>query len=103
MSGDTNSLAGCRVRVRKILFVELLGGLGDVLISLPAIQAFARTYPETHLTVLTFPPSGELLESDPFVHISVEDVPTSTGTSPEDGSSDAGPAVYEAGFHGGVR
>jgi len=54
--------------VREILFVELLGGLGDVLISLGAIQALARSHPEARLTVLTFPPGGELLEHDPLIH-----------------------------------
>jgi ADP-heptose:LPS heptosyltransferase len=54
--------------VREILFVELLGGLGDVLISLKAIQALARSYPEARMTVLTFQPGGELLEGDPLVH-----------------------------------
>ncbi len=54
--------------VREILFVELLGGLGDVLIALQAIQALARSYPEARLTVLTFSPGGELLEGDPLVH-----------------------------------
>ena len=52
----------------KILFVELLGGIGDVLIALPAIQALGRSYPEAELTVLTLPPGGELLESDPLIH-----------------------------------
>jgi ADP-heptose:LPS heptosyltransferase len=46
-------------RVRGILFVELLGGLGDVLISLQAIQALARSHLEARLTVLTFRPGGE--------------------------------------------
>jgi ADP-heptose:LPS heptosyltransferase len=55
-------------RVREILFVELLGGLGDVLIALGAIQALARSHPEARLTVLTFPPGGELLEHDPLIH-----------------------------------
>ena len=55
-------------RLREILFVELLGGLGDVLISLQAIQALARSYPEARLTILTFPPGGELLEGDPSIH-----------------------------------
>src|SRR3712207_6874310 len=45
--------------VREILIVELLGGLGDVLISLQAIQALARSYPKARLTVLTFSPGGE--------------------------------------------
>ncbi len=42
--------------VREILFVELLGGLGDVLISLGAIQALARSHPDARLTVLTSRP-----------------------------------------------
>ena len=54
--------------VRRILFVELLGGLGDVLISLGALQALARSYPEARLTVLTFPPGGELLKEDVLIH-----------------------------------
>ena len=54
-------------RVREILFVELLGGLGDVLIALGAIQALARSHPEARLTVLTFPPGGELLEGNPLI------------------------------------
>jgi ADP-heptose:LPS heptosyltransferase len=52
----------------NILFVELLGGLGDVLISLGAIQALARSHPEARLTALTFPPGGELLERDPLIY-----------------------------------
>lgn len=54
--------------VYKILFVELLGGIGDVVIALPAIQAFARSHPMAELTVLTLPPGGELLESNPLIH-----------------------------------
>ena len=54
--------------VRKILFVELLGGLGDVLISLQAIQVLARSYPKARVTILTFSPGGELLEGDPLIH-----------------------------------
>ena len=57
-----------RQTMREILFVELLGGVGDVLISLPAIHALGRSYPEADLTVLTFAPGGELLESDPLIH-----------------------------------
>ncbi|ARV59749.1 glycosyl transferase [Nostocales cyanobacterium HT-58-2] len=53
--------------MHKILFVELLGGIGDVFIALSAIHALARTHPATELTVLTFPPGGELLKSDPLI------------------------------------
>ncbi|PSB67497.1 glycosyltransferase family 9 protein, partial [filamentous cyanobacterium CCP1] len=51
----------------RILFVELLGGIGDLVIALPAIRAVARSHPHAHITVLTFTPSGELLEADPYI------------------------------------
>jgi ADP-heptose:LPS heptosyltransferase len=51
-----------------MLFVELLGGLGDAVISLRAIQSLARSHPDARLTVLTFPPGAELLEGDPLIH-----------------------------------
>jgi ADP-heptose:LPS heptosyltransferase len=70
--------------IRKILFVELLGGLGDVLIPLQAIQALARSYPEARLTVLTFSPGGELLEGDPSIH-EVVHVPNPDSTRPHRG------------------
>jgi ADP-heptose:LPS heptosyltransferase len=54
--------------MQNILFVELLGGIGDVLIALAAIQALARSHSEAKLTVLTFAPGGELLEHDPLIH-----------------------------------
>lgn len=53
--------------MQKILFIELLGGIGDVLIALNAIHALAQTYPTAELTVLTFPPGDELLKSDPRI------------------------------------
>ena len=45
----------------QILFIELLGGIGDVLMALPAIEALARSHPHASITVLTFTPGGELL------------------------------------------
>jgi len=53
--------------IQTILFVELLGGIGDVVIALPAIHALARSHSTAHLTVLTFAPGGGLLESDPHI------------------------------------
>ena len=53
---------------QRILFVELLGGIGDTLIALPAIQALAATYPQAHLAVLTFAPGAELLKHHPSIH-----------------------------------
>ena len=52
---------------KRILFIELLGGIGDLIIALPAIHALARTYPKAELSVLTFAPGGELLMEDPQV------------------------------------
>ncbi|GAP94729.1 glycosyltransferase family 9 protein [Leptolyngbya sp. NIES-2104] len=52
--------------MQRILFIELLGGIGDILIALSAIQALARSH-QTKVTVLTFAPGGSLLETDPLV------------------------------------
>ena len=52
----------------KILFIELLGGIGDLVIALPAIKSLAIAHPNSQVTVLTFVPGGELLENDPLIH-----------------------------------
>lgn len=52
----------------KVLFVELLGGVGDLVIALPAIHALALSHPGAEMTVLTFPPGADLLAADPLVH-----------------------------------
>jgi len=49
-----------RADLREILFVELLGGLGDLLIALPAIHRLADSYPGARVRVLTFGPGGQL-------------------------------------------
>lgn len=54
--------------MHKILFIELLGGLGDVLIALPAIQALAASHPQAQMTVLTFAPGAVLLQQHPHVY-----------------------------------
>ncbi|MBD2103879.1 glycosyltransferase family 9 protein [Leptolyngbya sp. FACHB-261] len=56
------------MHINRILFIDLLGGIGDVLIALSAIQALGRSYPEAQLTVLTFDPGCELLLGDPLIH-----------------------------------
>jgi len=53
--------------IQRILVVELLGGIGDVVLALPAVHALARSHPWATTTVLTFRPGGELLEADPWV------------------------------------
>ncbi|HEY9738273.1 MAG TPA: hypothetical protein V6D06_18400, partial [Trichocoleus sp.] len=54
--------------MQRILFIELLGGLGDTLIALPAMQALAASHPDARLTALTFEPGGELLRCHPLIH-----------------------------------
>ncbi|MGQ9681932.1 MAG: glycosyltransferase family 9 protein [Anaerolineae bacterium] len=53
--------------MKRILFVELLGGIGDLVMALPAIHALALSHPRAELTVLTFAPGCELLATDPLV------------------------------------
>jgi ADP-heptose:LPS heptosyltransferase len=53
--------------ITSILFVELLGGIGDLVIALLSIHAIARSHPQARLTVLTFDPGAELLLSDPLI------------------------------------
>jgi ADP-heptose:LPS heptosyltransferase len=53
--------------IQRILFIELLGGIGDLVIALPAIHAVARSHPAAHLTVLTFAPANQLLATDPLI------------------------------------
>ncbi|HIK15040.1 MAG TPA: glycosyltransferase family 9 protein [Leptolyngbyaceae cyanobacterium M33_DOE_097] len=54
-------------QLNSVLFIELLGGIGDIVIALPAIHALARSHPEATLTVLTFVPGCDLLEHDPAI------------------------------------
>jgi len=56
-----------RPSTTDVLFVELLGGFGDLLLALPAVHAVARTLPGARVTVATFDPGGELLAADPLV------------------------------------
>ncbi|HOG47074.1 MAG TPA: glycosyltransferase family 9 protein [Anaerolineae bacterium] len=53
--------------MNSILFVELLGGVGDLVIALPAIHALALSHPQARVAVLTFAPGAELLAADPLV------------------------------------
>lgn len=53
--------------MREVLVVELLGGIGDTLLALPAVHALARSHPGAAMRVLTFEPGDELLSRDPLV------------------------------------
>ncbi|KHL01420.1 glycosyltransferase family 9 protein [Sinomonas humi] len=52
---------------RRILFVDVMGGLGDVVLALPAVHALALSHPEAAVHVLTLEPWHVLLEGDPLI------------------------------------
>jgi len=56
------------VTPQRILFVELLGGIGDLIFTLPAIGALRATYPKAWIDVFSFAPGAELLVGDPRIH-----------------------------------
>ena len=51
----------------RILVVDLLGGLGDLVMVLPVVHALHRRHPGAQLRVLTHAPGDELLRHDPAV------------------------------------
>jgi ADP-heptose:LPS heptosyltransferase len=51
----------------RILVVDLLGGLGDLVMALPVVHALHRRHPEAQLRVLTHAPGDVLLRHDPAV------------------------------------
>ena len=55
------------VRPARILVVDLLGGLGDLVMVLPVIHALHRRHPDAELRVLTHQPGDVLLRHDPAV------------------------------------
>ena len=61
-----------RAGIREILFVELLGGFGDLLLALPAIHRLVDSHPGAAARVVTFSPGGQLLAHDPRVREVVE-------------------------------
>ncbi|EKE43843.1 hypothetical protein OCGS_2177 [Oceaniovalibus guishaninsula JLT2003] len=76
--------------IRRILFVELLGGLGDLTEALGAIQALARSHPRASVEVLTFAPGADLLRHDPHV-AAVRIAPKTGARQAVEGALDDGP------------
>ncbi|MEU6407383.1 glycosyltransferase family 9 protein [Microbispora sp. NPDC046933] len=52
---------------REILVVDLLGGIGDLVMLLPVVHGLARRNPGASLRVLTHEPGAALLRGDPAV------------------------------------
>ncbi|HEX5419336.1 MAG TPA: glycosyltransferase family 9 protein, partial [Gammaproteobacteria bacterium] len=53
--------------VERTLFIELLGGIGDLLMALPAMHAIGRSYPLARHDILTFRHGAALLAADPYI------------------------------------
>ena len=53
--------------MRRVLVIDLLGGLGDLIMVLPSAHALAEAHPDAELTVLTHAPGAPLLARDPAV------------------------------------
>ncbi|MDQ7904969.1 glycosyltransferase family 9 protein [Phytohabitans sp. ZYX-F-186] len=51
----------------EILVVDLLGGIGDLVMVLPAVHALAASHPGARLRVVTHEPGAGLLRGDPAV------------------------------------
>ena len=54
-------------RFHDILVVDLLGGLGDLVMVLSVVHALARRHPDARLRVLTHAPGDALVRTDPAV------------------------------------
>jgi ADP-heptose:LPS heptosyltransferase len=52
----------------RIVVVDTMGGLGDLLLAAPMIEAVCRSHPEAETTVVTTAPWHVLLERDPRIH-----------------------------------
>jgi len=68
------SPAGGPAPIDRILLVEVMGGLGDLVLALPVVEALARSHPHAELHVAAGAPWHELLEGDPRI-ASVTPVP----------------------------
>jgi Glycosyltransferase family 9 (heptosyltransferase) len=51
----------------EVLVIDLLGGIGDLVMLLPSIHALARHHPRANVRVLTHAPGSVLLAADPAV------------------------------------
>lgn len=54
--------------MNRIVVVDTMGGLGDLLLAVPLVEALGRSHPGAELTVVTTAPWHVLLERDPRIH-----------------------------------
>lgn len=55
------------MRREDVLVVDLLGGIGDLVMLLPSVRGLARRHPEAAVRVLTHAPGATLLDPDPDI------------------------------------
>ncbi|MDD5638418.1 MAG: lipopolysaccharide heptosyltransferase II [Candidatus Pacebacteria bacterium] len=53
--------------IKKILVIRI-DGIGDVVLSTPAIRLLKEKFPQAHISVLVLPKSKEVLEFNPFIN-----------------------------------
>ena len=53
--------------IKQILIVNL-GGIGDLLLSMPALRAIRRQYPDAHIALLTIPRSIEIVKRSSYIN-----------------------------------
>ena len=80
--------------VRKIAVLRA-GGLGDLIFTLPALDALRKTYPEAEITLLGGPLQSELLSGRPEPVARAITVPPSTGVNGPDTGVDEDEAKLE--------
>jgi len=52
----------------RIVVVDTMGGLGDLLLGMPIVEALCRSHPDAEVTVVTTAPWHVLLERDERIH-----------------------------------
>jgi ADP-heptose:LPS heptosyltransferase len=70
------------------------GGLGDLVLALPALEALRATYPDAELTLLGTPGHAELLRDRPVVVDDVEVLPVAPGIRLGDGEDPAATSAF---------
>ena len=51
----------------KRIFVCKCGGVGDVIFTTPVLAALKKRYPDSYITLLTFPNAVEIIKGLPFI------------------------------------
>jgi len=93
---------GARVADTRKIAVLRAGGLGDLMFTLPALDALRAAYPEAEIVLLGKPWMAELLRERPGAVDRVVAIPTArgVGAAPDADQDDAALAAFFARMHG---